>query len=133
MGDSLSQKNPADFAFNDRTSIALSLTYFMQPIFVSSVTILLSDTKIVPRDGTAGNRRERRRLGNQYPLQERQNSYYNQFTSTKYLRRLIATLDLPINIEIRRIVAETKANYPEISENDLAENILADYLRTMSL
>jgi polysaccharide biosynthesis transport protein len=108
--------------------IALALTYFMQPIFVSSVTMLLSETKITP--STVQQEIEPRTGGwEMISLQERQTSYYNQFTSTKYLRRLIATLDIPIGIEIRKVVAETKANYPEISENDLAENILADYLR----
>lgn len=108
--------------------IALALTYFMNPIFVSSVSLLLSDTKIIP--STVQQEIEGRGGGwEMISLQERQSSYYNLFTSTKYLRRLIAVLDLPIGPEIRKVVAETKASYPEISENDLAENILADFLR----
>jgi polysaccharide biosynthesis transport protein len=108
--------------------IALALTYFMSPTYVSTVTVLLSDTKIIP--STVQQEIEGRGGGwDMTTLQERQNSYYNQFTSTKYLRRLIATLNIPIGIDIRKLVAETKSRYPEISENDLAENMLADYLR----
>ena len=107
--------------------IALVLTYFMQPIYVSSVTILLSNTNIIPR--TVQQEVEGRPGWDMSTLQDLQSSYYNQFTSTKYLRRLIATLNIPIGPEIRKIVTETKTSYPEISENDLAENILSDMLR----
>ena len=108
--------------------LALAITYFIKPSYVSSVTLLLSDAKIVP--STVQQEIEGRGGGyERISLQERQSSYYNQFTSTKYLRRLIAVLDLPVTPKIRKTVTETKLSYPEISENDLAENILADELR----
>jgi uncharacterized protein involved in exopolysaccharide biosynthesis len=110
--------------------VAFLVTYFMSPSYVSKVAILLAEPRVIP---TSVERDIEGRVGgfdySRTSLQERQNSYYNQITSIKYLRRLIATLNLPISDGIRKIVAVTKANYPQISENELAENILADQLR----
>jgi uncharacterized protein involved in exopolysaccharide biosynthesis len=109
--------------------VAFLVTYFMTPTYVSSVTILLSNPQVLP---VSVERDFEGRSGFDYgriSLQERQSSYLSQITSTKYLRRLIATLNLPITDAVRKIVATTKANYPQISENDLAENILADQIR----
>ncbi|OGC89760.1 MAG: hypothetical protein A2W25_02635 [candidate division Zixibacteria bacterium RBG_16_53_22] len=109
--------------------VAFLITYFMTPTYVSSVTILLNDLQVLPitveRDfeGRRGFEYGRITLG------EREISYRNQITSTKYLRRLIATMNIPITESIKKIVASTKANYPQISENDLAENILANQIR----
>ncbi len=57
--------------------VAFAVTYFMPPAYCSSVTILLSDTKIFPN--TVQQEIEGR--GGDYSrisMQERQNSYYNQ-------------------------------------------------------
>ena len=107
--------------------VAFAISYFMKPSYVSTVTMLLSDTKVLPTTVE----RDVSQIGVNYDisLQEKQSSYFNQITSTKYLRRLIAVLDLPVTEDIQKIVTKTKVNYPEISENDLAENILADQLR----
>jgi uncharacterized protein involved in exopolysaccharide biosynthesis len=110
--------------------VAFLMTYFMTPTYVSSVTILLSDPKVLPitveRDFENRSSYDYGRTS----IQEMRNSYYSQITSTKYLRRLIAALNLPITEAVRKIVATTKANYPQISETDLAENIMADQLRS---
>lgn len=111
--------------------VAFLITYFINPSYVSAVTILLTDPQVLPmtveRDiGTSGGGYE---YSSRISLQEKQNSYYNQITSTKYLRRLIASLNLDISDDIRKTVVVTKTNYPQISEIDLAENILADQLR----
>jgi len=111
--------------------VAFAITYFMPASYVSSAIIMLSETNVLPQ--TVERDIEGRSATYDYSrisIQERQSSYYNQITSTKYLRRLIATLNLPIDESIKKTVAATKASFPQISENDLAENILADELRS---
>jgi len=108
--------------------VAFLMTYFMSPTYVSSVTILLSNPQVLPT--TVERDFENRGGYDRISLEERRDSYFSQMTSTKYLRRLIAALNLPIPESVRKIVATTKANYPQISESELAENILADQLRS---
>jgi uncharacterized protein involved in exopolysaccharide biosynthesis len=108
--------------------VAFAASYFIKPSFVSSVSILLNETRVLP---TTVEQDVEGRAGYNYQIttQERQTAIFNQMTSTNYLRRIIAVLDLPITDDIKKQVSITKANYPEISESDLAENILADQLR----
>jgi polysaccharide biosynthesis transport protein len=108
--------------------MAFLVTYFIKPTYVSTVTILVGDTRILPT--TVQQDIEGRAPGYDYrSLQDQQSSYLNQITSTKYLNRLIAVLDIPITDAIKRTVTATKANFPQITENDLAGNILAEQLR----
>ncbi len=108
--------------------VAFIITYFMKPTYVSTVSILIGDTMVLPtpvQQDVQG-----RNGGYDYrSAQELQSSYLNQITSTKYLKRLIAVLNIPISEEVKRMVALTKANYPDVTESDLAENILSDQLR----
>jgi len=107
--------------------VAFMMGYFMPPVFQSSVTLLIGESKVLPPsverqlDGGRSFSRE--------TISERQRALYSQITSTKNLRRLIAILNIPIPPEIRNIAARTKSAYPEISENELAETIMADALR----
>jgi uncharacterized protein involved in exopolysaccharide biosynthesis len=108
--------------------LAFILGYFMPPVYDSSVTLLIGESKILPpsvESQLEGNRAYARYT----EVAERQRALYVQITSTKYLRRLIAALDMPIPPAIRQVVDRTKSAYPEISENELAENIMADNLR----
>ncbi|MEE9554446.1 MAG: Wzz/FepE/Etk N-terminal domain-containing protein [candidate division Zixibacteria bacterium] len=111
--------------------IAFAVSYFLPRIYASSVTILLNESSILPPtverelEGRQGNRR--------VDIRDRQESFTNQITSTPFLRRLIAVLDLPVPERIRQISAETKSSYPEISENELSEIIMADDLRNKVL
>jgi succinoglycan biosynthesis transport protein ExoP len=107
--------------------VAYAVSYFIKPSYVSSVTILIGETNVLPT--TVEQDIEGRPGYNFRSTQDLQSSYINQITSTKFLRRLIAVLNIPISPEIMKIVSETKANYPQISENDLAENIQSDQLR----
>jgi succinoglycan biosynthesis transport protein ExoP len=107
--------------------VAYAISFFINPSYVSAVTILIGENRVLPT--TVEQDIEGRPTYNYSSTQDLQNSYLNQITSTKYLRRLIAVLNIPISPEIMQVVAETKANFPQISENDLAENILADLLR----
>jgi polysaccharide biosynthesis transport protein len=109
--------------------VAFLITYFMKPTYVSTVTILVGDTRVLP---TTVQQDIEGRVGGGYDYrttQDLQNSYLNQMTSSKYLKRLIAVLDIPIPDNIKKVVAATKANFPQITENDLAENILIEDLR----
>lgn len=107
--------------------LAFVMGYFMPPIYKSSVTLLIGESKVIPPsverqlDGGRSFARE--------TVLERQEALYSQVTSTKYLRRLIAVLDMPIPSEIRGIAANAKSIYPEISESEFAETIMADGLR----
>ncbi len=107
--------------------VAYLVTFFMKPTYVSTVTLLIGQTQVLP--SSVERDMEAPRGYNYEGPAELQTAYQNQITSTKYLRRLIATLNIPISKDIMKVVAATKANYPQISENDLAENILADQLR----
>ncbi len=107
--------------------VAYAVSYFIKPSYISAVTIMIGDTRVLPT--TVEQDIEGRPTYNYRTTQDLQNSYLNQITSTKYLRRLIAVLNIPISPEIMKVVAETKVNFPQISENDLAENILAEQLR----
>jgi uncharacterized protein involved in exopolysaccharide biosynthesis len=111
--------------------VAFLITYFMSPSYVSSVTIMVGNPQVLPStvERDIGVPRQGMEYTSRATLQEKQNSYYNQITSTKYLRRLIAAQNLQIPDGTRQTVAQTKASFPQISENDLAENIMADQLR----
>jgi len=111
--------------------VAFAITYFMPPSYLSSVTIMLSESNVLPM--TVEHDIEGRSASFDYSrlsMQDRQNSYYNQVTSTKYLQRLIATLNLPTSENVRKTVAEIKADFPQISESEMAGNIMADELRS---
>ncbi|UCC81039.1 MAG: hypothetical protein JSW64_06690 [Candidatus Zixiibacteriota bacterium] len=107
--------------------LAFVMGYFMPPVYQSSVTLLIGESKVIPPSV------ERQLDGDRAFVREttsdRQRALYSQITSTKYLRRLIAVLDIPIPPEIRRMAAGAKSMYPEISENELVETIMADELR----
>jgi len=106
---------------------AFIIGYFMPPVYQSSVTLLIGESKVLPP--SVERQLEGGRSFTREDISERQRALYSQITSTKNLRRLIAILDIPIPTEIRNIAARTKSAYPEISENELAETIMADELR----
>jgi uncharacterized protein involved in exopolysaccharide biosynthesis len=107
--------------------VALAVSYVLPPTYSSTVSILLSEARILPpnveRQLESGTTYDR------VSIRDKEKSLNDEITSTKYLKRLIAVLDIPIPQDIREIAVRMKAQYPEISENELAENILADRLR----
>ncbi len=107
--------------------IAFAASFFLPRTFASSVTILISESSILPP--SVERELEGRQGATRIDIRDRQESYGNQITSTRFLRRLIAVLNMRVPENIRRLVAETKSSYPEISENELAEIIMADELR----
>ena len=107
--------------------VAFAVSFFLPRIYASSVTVLLNESSILPP--TVERELEGRLSVARVDIRDRQESFTNQITSTRFLRRLIAVLDLPIPDRIRQVVAKTKSSYPEISENELAEIIMADELR----
>ncbi len=107
--------------------IAFAASYFLPRTYASSVTILLTESSILPP--SVERELEGRQSLRRVDIRDRQISFTNQITSTQFLRRLIAVVDLPVPNRIRQIVSGTKTSYPEISENELAEIIMADELR----
>jgi succinoglycan biosynthesis transport protein ExoP len=107
--------------------VALVISYVLPATYSSTVSILLSEAKILPPNV------ERQLEGgpsyDRVSIRDKEKSLNDEITSTKYLKRLIAVLDIPIPQDIREIAVRMKAQYPEISENELAETILADRLR----
>jgi succinoglycan biosynthesis transport protein ExoP len=107
--------------------VAFAIGFFIPPVYHSSVTLLIGESKVLPP--SVERQLEAGRPISRESITERQQAIYSQITSTEYLRRLIAILDIPFPQEIRTMAAKAKSAYPEISENDLAETILADKLR----
>lgn len=107
--------------------VAFAAGYFMPPVYQSSVTLLIDESKILPP--SVERQLEGPRSYSRATTAERQGALYSQITSTKYLRRLIAILDVPIPPDVRFIADQTKSAYPEISETELAETIMADGIR----
>jgi uncharacterized protein involved in exopolysaccharide biosynthesis len=107
--------------------VAFAIGFFIPPVYHSSVTLLIGESKVLPP--SVERQLEAGRPLSRESITERQQAIYSQITSTEYLRRLIAILDIPFPQEIRTMAAKAKSAYPEISENDLAETILADKLR----
>ncbi len=107
--------------------VAFAASFFLERTYTSSVNILLGEAKILPP--TVERQLEGRASFDRTSMRDRQRSLYDQITSTKYLKRLIAMLDIPMPGRIRQIATQMKQQYPAISENELAETILADDLR----
>jgi len=107
--------------------VAFVISFFLPRTYASSATILINESSILPP--TVERELEGRQQMMRIDVHDRQISFQNQITSTRFLRRLIAVLNLPIPDRIKQVVAETKSSYPEISENELGEIILADELR----
>lgn len=106
---------------------AFAASFFLAPTYTSSVSILLGEAKILPP--TVERQLEGGASFNRISVRDMQRSIRDQIVSTKYLKRLIAVLDIPMPAGIRETAAQMKQQYPEISENELAETILADGLR----
>ncbi len=104
--------------------VAFLAGFFISPVYESSVTLLIDESKILPP--TVERQLEGRQSYRRIETADRQRSIFSQITSSKYLKRLIAILDIPISLEVREIAARYKSVYPEISENELAETIIAD-------
>ena len=107
--------------------VAFIMGYFMPPVYQSSVTLLIGESKVLPP--SVERQLEGGRSFSRESISERQRALYSQVTSTKNLRRLIAILDIRVPPEIGNIAASTKSMYPEISESELVETIMADALR----
>ncbi len=107
--------------------VAFLTGYFIPPVYESSVTLLIDESNILPPD--VERQFEGRSSYRRIETADRQRTIFSQITSSKYLKRLIAILDIPITPKVREIAAEYKSVYPEISENELAETIIADDLR----
>lgn len=107
--------------------VAFAASFFLERTYTSSVSMLLGEAKILPP--TVERQLEGRASFDRTSMRDRQRSLYDQITSTKYLKRLISMLDIPVPGRIMEMAAQMKRKYPEISKNELAETILADGLR----
>ena len=107
--------------------VAFVIGFFMPPVYSSSVTLMIGESKVLPP--SVERQLDPGRSFSRETIEERQRILYGQITSTQAIRRLIAILNIQIPHEIREVVTRTKSAYPEISENELAETILADRLR----
>jgi uncharacterized protein involved in exopolysaccharide biosynthesis len=111
--------------------VAFAITYLLKPSFASTVTILINETSLLPNSVEQDVANAGRTRGYEMPSREElQTSYYNQITSNKYLHRLIANQNIPISAQLRARASAVKANYPQVSEDELTVNLLADNLRT---
>jgi len=107
--------------------IAIVASFFMTPVYESSVSILISESKILPP--IVEQELEGRPNFARTSERERTAAIFNQITSSKSLKRLIISLDIPIDENIKNQIAESKLMYPDIPENELAEELLAADLK----
>ena len=106
---------------------AILVTFFMTPKYQSSTSILINEPNILPptvqRSLESAN--QMRRLS---PSDIR-NILYNQIRSTKYIKCLIAKLNIPIPKAIKEAVAEQIKNMPDVSAAELTDNLLVSSIR----
>ena len=101
--------------------------FFITPTYESSTSILINKSNVLPPDVKRG-LGEGSGYSRQSP-RELQNALSNQIKSTKYIRSLIAKLDIPSTASINKLVSEHTASMPDISAAELAENLLVQSIR----
>jgi len=107
---------------------AILATFFIVPTYKSSTSILLKETNVLPSTV----QRELSTEGSNYRRQstsEIQNMMASQIKSTKYIRSLIAKLDIPMPNEVKNAVSENTQGLSEADASELAENLLIASLR----
>ncbi|MCD6163584.1 MAG: hypothetical protein J7K40_14380 [candidate division Zixibacteria bacterium] len=105
---------------------AILATFFIQPVYESSTSILIDESNILPPSVQRGLEMQvYRRLS----TADIKNAMSNQIRSTKYIKSLIAKLDIPIPEWIRASAASRAANLPGVSAAELSENILVQTIR----
>lgn len=105
---------------------AILATFFIQPVYESSTSILIDESNILPPSVQRG--LESRTYRRQSTADIR-NAMSNQIKSTKYIRSLIAKLDIPLPEWIRASAASKAAALSGVSEAELAENLLVQTIR----
>ena len=106
---------------------AILATFFIPPTYESSTTILIKETNVLPPTVQRGLQtgQTRRAESNTEIL----DPLASQIKSTKYIKSLIAKLNLPVSEKLKRSVAERAATMEDVSPAELAENLLVEYIR----
>jgi len=108
---------------------AILATFFIPPTYESSTSILMDESSILPP--SVQRSLETGRGYRRQSVSDLRNSLSNQIKSTKYLRSLIAKLDIPLPEGIKTRVAEKALALQDISEAELAENLLVESIRKL--
>lgn len=106
---------------------AILATFFIKPTFQSSTSILINEPNILPPTVQRGleSGRQMRRLS----TTDIRNILYNQIRSSKYIKSLIAKLDIPVPGDIREAVVEQINMLPDVSTTELAEGLMVASVR----
>ena len=96
-------------------------SFFMEPVYRSSTTLLVADPRLLPRSVE--------RMASDASFQDHMDALKREITSRDYLKRLIKTLQWDENPELRAQAEEQKANYPDLTVDEIVERWLIDVLR----
>jgi uncharacterized protein involved in exopolysaccharide biosynthesis len=108
---------------------AILVTFFLKPTYQSTTSILISESTILPP--TVERNLQTQTQQPWVEVSSIQTAYANQVKSTKYLKSLIAKLDIRIPEDLKKAVAEKVRAMPDVDQAELSENLLVESLRKM--
>jgi len=108
---------------------AILATFFLSPVYESSTSILMNEASILPPAIDRG--LETRQGYRRQSVSDLRNLLSNQIKSTKYIKSLVAKLDIPLPEGIKTKVAEKAITLPNVSEAELSENLLVESIRKL--
>ncbi len=109
--------------------VAILATFFLTPTYQSTTSILISESTILPP--TVERNLQTQTQQPWVEIGSVQTAYSNQVKSTKYLKSLIAKLDIRVPESLKKTVAERARTMPDVDQAELSENLLVESLRKM--
>ena len=94
---------------------------FIDPVYQSSTTILVSDPRLLPRSVE--------KMAASGSSRERIDTLKREITSRDYLRRMIKTLQLDTNPRLRAKAEQEKEKFPDLTVDEMMERWLISSLR----
>ena len=103
-------------------------SYFLDPIFESSTTILVAENNLLSPTFSNMVRDEERGL-NHEQRQERLNTIRNQILSTAYLTQLLERLQIPVSTKTKESVTKLMRQFPDAKEAELTRKLQIERIR----
>lgn len=107
--------------------VAVLATYFMTPTYEASTSILMKEASVLP--SIVQRELESAPTFHRQTNAEVENMLASQIKSTKYIRSLIAKLDISIPDEVRHMVEDKVGAIEDADITELTENLLVGSLR----
>lgn len=108
--------------------VAILTTFFISPIYESTTSILMKEANVLPPTVQRGLESPQR--GNMQSTLEIENMMASQIKSAKYIKSLIAKLNIPVPEAIKNAVSENTVNLEDVSAAELAEDLLVTSIRS---